>query len=119
MFKIEATLSTPEISIELNVFKMSGICTAENPILFFSRFKEELYKALATKNLTILIFELDYYNSGTARCLMDLLSKIGLAENKAELKVFWKYDTDDEEMKESGELFAEVTGLEFNYVETN
>lgn len=118
MLKIEKTNSTPEIIIEPGKFIMSGICTPENPPKFFMQFNNELTKSISESQNFELLFHLDYFNTGASKCLLNLFKSLNNASsNVANVKIIWKYEAGDEEMRESGELFAEITEIEFTYSE--
>ncbi|MCC6370655.1 MAG: DUF1987 domain-containing protein [Bacteroidia bacterium] len=117
MFKLEKTNHTPEIIIEPGLFKMSGICTPENPPKFFMQFHDDLVNSINSSASYELLFHLDYFNTGASKCLLNLFKLINDQVKNPQVKVVWTYEQGDDEMKESGELFAEITELPFEYSE--
>ncbi len=115
---IERTQSSPSVVFNFEEHKLiiTGICTPENPKLFFAPIIEAFDEY--QKNHTILTIDiyLDYFNSGSSKCLLNLFFK---ASNNPDIKmntiVNWIIDEDDSELKEAGEVFQEITGLNFNY----
>jgi len=117
-FEIEATSSTPEIILNSDAKSLliRGICTPENPRLFF----DPLFKAMEEfqKNNDKILIEicLDYFNTGSSKCLLNLFY---IVSNNPTLKnnsiVNWVIEDSDPDIKESGLLFEEITGLKFNY----
>jgi hypothetical protein len=117
--EIEATGSTPEIILdtEAKTLQIKGICTPENPRLFF----DPLFQAMDDfqKNNEKILVEicLDYFNTGSSKCLLNLFYIIS---NNPALKtnseVNWVIEDSDPDIKESGLLFEEITGLKFNYL---
>lgn len=122
MINITSTHSSPSVVFNFEEQKLiiSGICTPENPKLFFTPIIEafEEYQR-QYKTLTIDIY-LDYFNTGSSKCLLNLFQK---ASSNPDLKintiVNWIISDDDSELKEAGEVFEEITGLRFNYLNHN
>lgn len=115
---IDPTHSSPEVTFDFSEKKLTikGICTPENPKLFFEPIIEafEEYQK-QYKELTIDIF-LDYFNTGSSKCLLNLFMKASTnPEIKINTIVNWIVDSEDSELKESGIIFEEITGLKFNY----
>ncbi|HQQ95364.1 MAG TPA: DUF1987 domain-containing protein [Bacteroidia bacterium] len=116
--EIEATGSTPEVLLdgETRRLNIRGICTPENPRQFF----DPIFQAMEEyeKNHQELTIEicLDYFNTGSSKCLLNLFYMVS---NNADLKpntvVNWVIEESDPDIKESGLLFEEITGLKFNY----
>ncbi len=119
---IDPSSSTPEVLFDYEAGKLQikGVCTPENPRLFF----EPIFKALDEyqKEQSQLVIEicLDYFNTGSSKCLLNIFNIIS---NNSKLKVNttinWIIEEHDTDIKESGVLFEEITGLKFNYVNTN
>lgn len=66
-------------------------------------------------NLTMEFF-FKYLNSSSYKYLINILQKlIELQEKGAKIKVFWKYENEDEDMKERGLDLFEFTGLPLEY----
>ncbi len=117
--EIEATGSTPEIilDIEAKTLQIKGICTPENPRLFF----EPVFQAMDDfqKNNEKILVEicLDYFNTGSSKCLLNLFYMISNNPTlKTNSEVNWVIEDSDPDIKESGLLFEEITGLKFNYL---
>ncbi len=119
MFKLDKTNSTPEIIIEQNSFTITGVCTPENPPKFFELFKEPLDDLLQLNSPIEFVFHLDYFNTGSSKCLLNLFKSVNQSLSKSDIKITWIYEHGDEEMKESGELYAEIAEMDFNFVEAN
>jgi hypothetical protein len=120
LLHIVSTKSSPEIIFDDQEHKLfiKGICTPENPIHFFQPVVDILEKHLAINNQLIIDIYLDYFNTGSSKCLLNLFSKVAKTspEVKSNTIVNWIVDEDDSELKEAGEVFEEITGLKFNYI---
>ena len=64
-------------------------------------------------------FKLDYFNSTSAKFILDIFMKLQtFRKDEINIKVKWHYAKPDLDMKESGEEFAEMTGIPFEYIAT-
>lgn len=121
-FIIDSTASTPEIILdtEAKTLQIKGICTPENPRLFFDPLFEAM-QVFQKKNEKILIeICLDYFNTGSSKCLLNLFYIVSNNPTlKANSEVNWVIEDSDPDIKESGLLFEEITGLKFNYLSNN
>jgi hypothetical protein len=77
-----------------------------------------LVQLIKTNNIKKLVFELNYYNSSSSKCLLDFfitLSKTPTIKNN--ITIEWKHDKDDYELKEAGENFKGITNLNYVFIE--
>jgi hypothetical protein len=112
---LERTHSTPELELTDGVFMISGVCAPENAADFFEKLKQPIDDVLQSGRKYELVFKLDYFNTTSSKCLLDLFRKLGASPNRGNVSVLWFYDFDDEEMRESGEIFSELAGVDFVY----
>jgi hypothetical protein len=112
---LERTHSTPELELENDTLKVSGICTPENALEFFNMFTEKIDMIFAKDSKYNLVFHLDYFNTSSSKCLLDLLKKVSKSPNQQNITVTWVHESDDDDMLESGELLAELAGINFQY----
>lgn len=117
MLKLESTGSTPEIEITSSSFRMIGVCTPENPPKFFDTFVEEFNNLVESGNCE-LAFHLDYFNTGSSKCLLNLFKSVKQNSDRSAIKITWMYEAGDAEMRESGELYSEIAEMAFDFVET-
>lgn len=66
-------------------------------------------------------FEFEYFNSSSAKYLMDIISKLGdIAKIEGvTLELNWYYDAMDEDMLESGEEFEDMLSVKFNFIKVD
>jgi hypothetical protein len=106
---------------EMGHLEIKGKSSPENSIEFFNN----IYNGLddfAKAGLPEFKFNvaLQYFNTSSAKCLFDIFRKlITLSKNLTKVEVNWFYEEGDDDMLESGEDYSEVTGLKFNFIETN
>ncbi|MGD9993320.1 MAG: DUF1987 domain-containing protein [Salinivirgaceae bacterium] len=116
---IKGTETTLAVTLdkENGVFEFSGKSRPENVSDFFEPVFNwfEGYEKQPNQE-TLVNFKLDYYNSSSAKVLLRLLVRIEeLAENGVRSKIHWYYRGNDEDMKESGEDYASLVSVPFEF----
>ncbi len=72
----------------------------------------------APKDTTKVEIELEYFNSGSAKYVMQILRELSeLKENNKELIVNWYYEEGDDDILERGEYYASILGIDINFIE--
>jgi len=98
-------------------FEFSGRSLPEDPASLFEPILEWVKEYSQSPNQeTVIHFRLDYFNSSTARFLVEILQQfeeIRHAGNR--VSVNWWYLDDDQMMEERGEEIESVIDLEFEY----
>lgn len=62
--------------------------------------------------------DLEYFNTKTAKLLMKMLNTFKkVINNGNELTITWYYEEGDEDMKEAGQDYEQMTGVKFNFIE--
>lgn len=124
-FKLERqkTGSTPYVYIdeEQGYIKMEGESFSENIITFFREITEWLEEFLQS-GFDKLTFdcELKYFNSATAKLLLNMLMDIDEASQGRHVVINWITTADDDINIECGEDFREdMENVEFNIVITD
>ena len=129
VLKIVPTDNSPMVLLDPHVlqFEISGESRPENAGKFYNNVISwlDLFHKNATwkKNdkvaalpLTIN-FKLDYFNSTSAKYLLDILKLIhNIKESGCVLNINWYYDEMDEDMKESGEEFSQLIEVPFQFI---
>ena len=132
---IKATETTPSITFDCEklvrgkfVFEFSGESRPENVFQFFTPVihwlsEYQLFlsalreKAGITRKIKIRFkFKLEYFNSSSAKYLLDilqLLCNIHFESSLADVKVIWIYDKKDEDMYEAGIELKQMTDIPF------
>ncbi len=103
---------------ESGKFKIYGVSCPENAFEFY----EPLFKWFDEYQLnplrnTVLDFNLEYFNTSTAKFLYIFMSKLeNLSDSEHEVKIRWHYDVYDEDMKEEGEEFENIVDVNFEFI---
>lgn len=66
-----------------------------------------------------IVFEMDYFNSSSAKYILDILLKLRTIGMMPRVKatIFWTIDSMDSDMRESGEEFEGMTDMRFVFKE--
>jgi hypothetical protein len=129
---LEGTDNTPELKLDHEDHSMlfrgdsrpEDVRTFYLPILdWLENYEKQLF-FLIDQGGEIKVrcnFEFEYFNSSSAKYLMDIITKLGdIAKiNKVTLELNWHYDAMDEDMLESGEEFEDMLGVKFNFVKVD
>ncbi len=127
---IEATEDSPKIQFDTisNRFVISGESRPENAGKFYTpvinwiiKFEEELQKRKQEgkgDSSIIFVFKLDYFNSTSAKYIMDILLIFKkFVDQGYKINMEWHYDKRDDDMLDAGNEFSDTVGLKFDFIE--
>jgi hypothetical protein len=118
---IEATKKTPDVNLDYSngILEISGMSCSENALGFFNPIFDWIKDYVSqAKDVTTMNFKLKYYNTSSAKCILDVLDKLLIVkESGKQLIVNWYYDPSDDEMLESGENYSTILDHPFNFIE--
>ena len=129
-FYICSTPTTPEINFspEENIFLITGTSSPEDvraiyyPVTEWIRcFVDDLLKGglntYTSDNPFKFQFDLDYFNSSSAKFLYDIFLELKrLVQSEIPIVVEWLHDEEDIDMKEAGSDIALLVEMEFTYI---
>jgi hypothetical protein len=100
-------------------FELKGRSLPENAVQFYLPlfiWLEHYMENPAPK--TTLNVQLDYFNSNSAKCIVELFKKMEKMSNsgKSTAIINWLYFSHDEDMQETGENFKSFIESEFNLI---
>jgi hypothetical protein len=102
---------------EKNCFEFTGSSHPENPAKFYNPILEWIDEYAKTPNeLTEVSFKLDYFNSSTAKYLLNIFwgfEKIMKSFPEKKVVFIWYYKEEDLDAYASGERYAQLTTAEF------
>jgi hypothetical protein len=103
---ISATSSTPQVNFETNG---NLFLKGRSIILDVDLFYQPLCDWLHQLHTTTVRFtlEFDYLNSSSSKKLLELLKIIDANNNIKDFDVYWRFETDDEDILEMGQIFEE------------
>jgi hypothetical protein len=116
---IDGTNRTPFVSMDPSgTFRIRGRSIHENPSKFFEPIIKWVDLYLRTpRPTTVFDIELEYFNSGSSRYILDILR--ALMKNKANNKLIvnWYYENGDEDLLERGQYYESILNAKFNFIE--
>ena len=125
---IEASAKTPRIVFDPinNNFEISGESRPENVNAFFEPVFGWLdsyltyLKSNGSKNDFTLRMYLEYFNSASAKYLLNLTKKLNEFRTAGiPIEVEWCYLEEDDDMKEAGEEIEHLSSIPFKYKAIN
>lgn len=118
--KVEGTGRTPliDFNADQGTLEVSGRSIPENSISFYKPLFDWLDEYIqAPKNSTNVVFNLEYFNTSSSKCILDMLRKLeNLSEQGHDTKIKWYYDEGDEDMEEAGGDFQSLINLDIELV---
>lgn len=113
---IQKTKSSPEVIMDFDAgtLEIKGESYPENAVAFYKPVFDWIAEATNAKKAIKIEFKLDYFNTSSSKCVMDLLDlseKYFSGNGKIEVK--WYYKEDDDDMLETGQEFAGDLKLPF------
>jgi hypothetical protein len=114
---IDDTIKTPSIAFgQTGMLEIKGKSIPENSIEFYKPVYEWLDNyALSPASSTELKVRLEYFNTSSSKCLLDIFRKLEAVQlsGKSNVKVSWYFDPDDEDMMEAGEDYQALVQVPF------
>jgi len=119
VLKLELTEDTPAITFNADsgILELSGRSLPEDAAEFYQTALDWLDSYGEKPNTkTNIVFRLEYFNTASSKLILDLLTKLeDLHNNGTQATVVWYSHSDDEDMQEAGEEFAELIEIPFTY----
>lgn len=114
---LEATSNTPAIRFNVSGrLLIEGRSLPENVLIFYSPLIEWVKNLKA--EITRIDVNLEYFNSSSAKKLLEILRSLDANKAIKELIVNWHYESDDEDTFENGKVYEEfMTKAIFRYHE--
>jgi hypothetical protein len=126
---IEETKATPSVilDVENRKFEIAGCSRPENVREFYMPVinwfegaleqTEEIKTKLTGDGTVNFDFKLSYFNSASAKFILDILLYINqLHGSNIDIRINWYYEEGDEDMRDVGEELAEMVDFEFKYI---
>jgi hypothetical protein len=123
---IKATEDSPLVNFDtsINQFVISGESRPEHTTNFYTPlvkwiddYENNMSHKNDKKNPLTFIFKLTYFNSTSAKYIMDILMIIKkIIKKNNQTTVEWHYDSRDDDMLDAGKEFEDVVDLKFHFV---
>jgi hypothetical protein len=128
---ISPTPTSPEISFspEENIYFIRGNSSPEDvrslyyPVIEWikdlaSAIINGNYIKYSAENPLILIIDLEYFNSSSAKFLFDIFNELKLLKPSGiSVKIEWYHDKEDFDMRDAGSDISSLVGMEFQYIQ--
>ena len=110
---IAGTKKTPAIDFNAvtGVLEIRGRSLSENPNKFFAPAMTWLDNySEAPHRTTTMNFQMDYYNSSSAICIVNIMYACEALQKAggSEVEMNWYYEADDEVVRNEGETYQEI-----------
>ncbi len=115
---INDSVKTPSIifTSENGILEIKGKSIPENSLEFYKPVYEWLdnYAQSPATNTEFRV-RLEYFNTSSSKCLLDIFRKLESIHTlgKSKVVVCWFYDADDEDMMEAGEDYQAIVKVPF------
>ena len=119
MENLDLTGSSKTPTVNFNaasgILSLAGRSIPENSIEFYKPLLAwiEDYKSNQAEQTTLQI-KLEYFNTSSSKCLLDLFKKLESIGGKSTVE--WFYENDDEDMLEAGEDYQAIINVPFKMV---
>lgn len=119
VLNIKAREETPEVILnkEDGIFSIKGKSFPEDPFFFYNPILEWVKKYAENPNdKTELYFAITYFNTSSSKIILEIMKcfEIIKKEKNKEVLINWICYSEDEEMIESGEIYAERIDIPLN-----
>lgn len=118
--KLEASAKTPAVLFDsvMGKLELRGRSIPENSIEFYRPLNEWIDQYANTpKEQTVIDVKLEYFNTSSSKCILDLFKKLERLNGSSEVQINWYFELDDEDMEEAGEDYKAIINLPFNMIE--
>ncbi|MDF1560127.1 MAG: DUF1987 domain-containing protein [Bacteroidales bacterium] len=125
---INPTVFTPRVNLdhEEHFLEIEGESRPQDvrefyyPILdWMTDFSETLLSSDDNKKPVIFHFNFNYFNSGSAKCILDICKILArLRSQNINASARWYYVKDDDDMLEAGREMAQIVNLPFEFIES-
>lgn len=108
------------LRVELNpngTISFSGKSFPPDVLTFFQPIIDWVNEYLKNPgNETKVICKLEYLNTSSSKLMLDVLMRLKKLESEGKkASIEWYYDIDDEDLKDTGSDFSDITGIPFDF----
>lgn len=118
--KIEGTPKTPTVNFDAanGELEIAGRSIPENAVEFYKPLVDWIGTYGDTsKDSTKVNIRLEYFNTSSSKCILDVFKKLEAINGKTEITINWYYEEDDEDMLEAGEDYQAIINIPFKMIE--
>ena len=118
-FILAQTAETPSVCLdpENGIYKIEGSSIPSDAGKFYVEISNWFIANSSQLNKPIkLATNFDYFNSATSKQILATIAKIADAIGKNNFCIEWHYEKEDEDMLATGNRFAQLSGVRFEFV---
>ena len=120
----EATRKTPFVILDAasGIIEIKGRSIPENSLAFYEQIASWLEQYGSSPSAhTIVNFQLEYFNTSSSKCILDLLKRLELISKMGNsVEINWFYEELGDDIFEAGEDYQtmiNINALKFNLIE--
>ncbi len=117
---LQPTKATPFVDFNAadGYCRIEGKSAPEHVMQFFEPVFSWLRLYMETGKPLTFHAQFTYFNTSSSKALLDLFEMLaGYDGGTGRVSVLWHYEADDDDMRESGEEFADDVSLTFQFIE--
>ena len=121
LVSLDSTKKTPQVLLDPEgKIRIGGRSIPEDASKFYDFILNWVMEYLENpKDKTTVDIELEYFNSGSAKYVMQILRELSELHTKnKDLQVNWYYEEGDDDILERGEYYSSILELDINFIET-
>lgn len=121
LVSLESSRKTPAVLLDPDgKVRIGGRSIPEDASKFYDFILNWVIEYVTTpKDITTVDIELEYFNSGSAKFVMQILRELSELNAMGKvLKVNWYYEEGDDDILERGEYYSSILDLDINFIET-
>lgn len=118
-YNLIPTRKTPKLdfNFEKGRFEISGRSIPENSIEFYKPLMSKLEEYIVNPaETTRLVVNLEYLNTSSSKCLIEIFRKMERAGVKSDVSIIWHFEEEDEDMLETGADFKKIVKIPIELV---
>lgn len=96
-----------------------GRSSPENPIQFYNYINSSIEDYVQKQKSALIVnMAFEYFNTSSSKCIFNVLKKLDeIGQSGNTVSINWFYETEDDDMMETGEDLSSFFNLAFNFVE--
>ena len=121
LVSLDSTKKTPEVLLDPEgKIRIGGRSIPEDASKFFDPLLNWVLEYInSPRDNTVVDIELEYFNSGSAKYVMQILRELSeVMTDGKDLKVNWYYEEGDDDILERGEYYSSILEIDINFIET-
>ena len=121
LVSLDSTRKTPGVLLDPEgKIRIGGRSIPEDASKFYDFILNWVLEYVTSpKDSTTVDIALEYFNSGSAKFVMQILRELSeLQTSGKDLQVNWYYEEGDDDILERGEYYSSILDLDINFIET-